>query len=92
MTDRTAITVELDPETKRGLEALADRVHRPERELIAEAIQSFVQLQRWQMEGIERAIQNADAGGPFYAHDALRRWAESWGADDELPPPDPVEG
>lgn len=34
-----------------------------------------------------KAIDEADAGGPFATNEEVRKYLESWGKDDELPVP-----
>lgn len=56
------ITVRLDTDTVAFLDELAQSQDRDRSYLIRQAVASFVQLQRWQIEEIEKAIKEADAG------------------------------
>jgi predicted transcriptional regulator len=76
--------------TKEALDRLAASTGRSRSCLVAEAIETYVALDRWQVEGIGRALAEADAGGPSVAHEDVARWLDSWGDEEELPPPRPA--
>jgi predicted transcriptional regulator len=52
-----------------------------------EAVAEFLDVQRWQIEGIEEAIREDDSGLPGIPHERVKAWVESWDTDEELPPP-----
>lgn len=83
MADSHTVAVRLSPETKASLDELARSTGRAEAELIAEAIAAYIEVQRWQIEGIEAAIRKADAGGPFVPHEEVEAWAKSLGTGNE---------
>jgi predicted transcriptional regulator len=87
MTDSTTITVRLDRELRNKLEQLAKSTRRSKSFLAAEAIAEYVELNAWQIEQIEQAVAEADAGGPFVPHEDVERWAMSLGTANELPRP-----
>jgi predicted transcriptional regulator len=87
MSEEATITLQLKKETKAKLEALARSTQRDEGVLVAEAIDAYVELDAWQVEEIRKAVEKADAGGPFCAHEDVMAWLESWGTDNELDPP-----
>ena len=73
--------------TKDRLVRLADSTKRSQSNLAAEAVETFVDLNEWQVTHIEKAIAEADAGGPFVAHEDVSAWVDSLGTEDELSPP-----
>lgn len=90
MTDTTTISVRISNATKQRLARLAETTKRSQAFLAAEAIEEFVEVNEWQVAHIEKAIAEADAGGPFVAHEDVTAWVESLGTEDELPPPEPT--
>ena len=87
MSESTTMTVLLDREVKESLDELAQSTGRSRSFLAAEAIAEYVKLNRWQIEGIKEALRKADAGGPFVPHEEVEAWANSLGAESELPRP-----
>ena len=77
------------PELITGLDELAKASGRSRDELAEEALAEYLEVQRWQIAGIEEAIRDADAGEPGIAHEDVAAWLDSWGTDHELPPPEP---
>jgi predicted transcriptional regulator len=76
----------MKPAVKKKLDKLAKRTGRSRSSLVAEAIDAFLDLNEWQVTGIERAIASLDRGGAI-PHEAAKAWILSWGGDNELPPP-----
>lgn len=76
MTKSTTLSVRLSPEVKDKLEALARDTNRSKSFLAAEAIDSYVESNAWQVEGIREALRKADAGGPFAAHEEVEHYME----------------
>lgn len=83
----TTVTVRLDRKLRARLEKLAVSTRRSKSFLAAEAIAAYVDEQAWQVAEIEEGRQQADAGGPFFAHEDVVKWLRSWGKKNELPPP-----
>lgn len=67
-TEKINITVRLDQETIAFLDRLAEVEDRDRSYLIKQAVANFVRLHRWQIEEIEKAVKEADAG--MFATDA----------------------
>jgi RHH-type transcriptional regulator, rel operon repressor / antitoxin RelB len=65
MADTTTMTVRLSKELERRLARLAASTKRSKSFLAAEAIAEYVELNAWQVEAIGKAVEKADAGGPF---------------------------
>ena len=62
------VTIRLEEATKNKLEKLADATHRSRSFLAAEAIKAYVDCNEWQINEIQAAIAEADAGD--FASDA----------------------
>ena len=69
------------------MEALARSAGRSASYLANEAIASYVEANAWQVGETRLAVEKADAGGPFVPHEDVAAWLQSWGTDDEAPPP-----
>ncbi len=80
------LTVEVDPETKDRLDALARETGRNPSRLAAEAIEKYLYLSDWQAAGTRAAMEAVDRGQGV-AHDAVKSWVDSWGRETELPRP-----
>ena len=83
-------TIQVMKATAERLEKLARSTDRDAVALAEAALERFLEVEEWQMRAIDEAIAEADAGGPFIAHEDMVRWLESWGTENELPPPEPT--
>lgn len=79
----TTVTVQLSEDVARRLDALAKTSRRSPASLAAEAIEAFVEVAEWQLAGIRRAVDQADAGGPFIAHDDMRDYIDALARGEE---------
>ena len=80
MAESTTISVRLEPAVKERLEQLADATHRSKSFLAAEAIRAFVELNEWQVQEIQAALKEADAGDfakPGDADKVRRKWQKA---------------
>ena len=89
MTDQPAATVTVRPDLLAELDRLADATGRSRSELAEQALADYLDVQRWQIEGIEQAIRDADAGEPGVDHAEVVAWVRSWDTENELAPPIP---
>jgi RHH-type transcriptional regulator, rel operon repressor / antitoxin RelB len=71
------MTVRLSKEVKGKLERLAENTRRSKAFLAAEAIAEYVDANTWQVEATGKAVEQADAGGRFVAHDDVERYTEA---------------
>ena len=71
------LTLRLDDSLKRKLEKLAKSMHRTKSFLAAEAIREYVALNEWQIQEIEKAIQEADQGD-FASDDEVEKVMNKW--------------
>jgi predicted transcriptional regulator len=69
MADSTTLTVRLSRELERKLDRLAESTKRSKSDLAEAAITEYVDLNAWQIEEIRKAVEKADAGGPFVSDD-----------------------
>src|SRR5437588_13043487 len=78
----TTFTVRVDREAKRRLEKLARSTGRSRSFLAAEAINEYLNLNEWQVEGIKKAVSSLDETGGV-PHEEVKAWVKSWGAKKE---------
>lgn len=71
-TDKVSVTVQLDLETVAFLDQLAKGEDCDRSYLIELAVANFVRFRRWQIEEIEKAVKEADAG--LFATDEEMEW------------------
>ena len=82
----TTLSVRIDAQTKKRLEALAKRARRSKSFLAAEAITAFVEAESWQLDEIQAGIDELDAGRGV-AHKDVATWLRSWGRTRERKAP-----
>ena len=74
----TTLSVRIDTDTKKRLEALAKRARRSKSFLAAEAIAAFVEAESWQLDEIQAGLKQLDEGSGV-AHQDVAKWLRSWG-------------
>ncbi|MGH6931854.1 MAG: hypothetical protein ACREEE_05405 [Dongiaceae bacterium] len=57
--------------------------------MAAEALETYVQNNAWQIELISERVKEAEAGGPFVEHDKVDKWLESLAGGRRQPRPRP---
>lgn len=82
----TTLSVRLDSDTKKRLEALATRARRSKSFLAAEAIAAFVETESWQLDEVQAGLDELDAGRGV-RHTAVESWLRSWGGPRERKAP-----
>lgn len=65
---KVSVSFRTDQKKVKQLDAMAKRQRRDRTQLIDEALENFIELQKWQMKEIEAGIREADAGN--FASDA----------------------
>ena len=80
------LSIRIDSETKKNLDALALRVKRSKSFLAAEAIAAYVELEAWQLGEIEAGIDDIEAGREV-SHEKVSKWLKSWGKPGETKAP-----
>jgi predicted transcriptional regulator len=62
MSQSTTMTIRLKPDLKTRLDKLSAATHRSKSFLAVEAVREFIEVNEWQIEEIEKAVKEADAG------------------------------
>lgn len=81
-------SLRLSPELKERLDAVAEDEDRSASYVATKAIEAFLDARDARDRMIRAAIEEAD-NGVFVSSEAVDRWMESWGSDNELPMPEP---
>jgi predicted transcriptional regulator len=76
------LSVRIDAETKKRLDALARRSKRSKSFLAAEAITAYVEAEEWQMGETLAGIAEAETGR-VVSHERVATWLRSWGKPTE---------
>jgi RHH-type transcriptional regulator, rel operon repressor / antitoxin RelB len=82
----TTLSVRIDIETKKRLEALAKRARRSKSFLAAEAIAAYVEAESWQLDEIQAGLKELD-GDRGVPHKDVANWLRSWGRKRERKAP-----
>ena len=82
----TTVSVRIDPSIKKRLEKLAKSTGRSRSFLAAEAINKYLDLNEWQVGGIQKALASLDRGEGV-AHEQVKDWANAWNSKRERPGP-----
>lgn len=80
------LSIRIDSQTKRRLDALSKRSKRSKSFLAAEAITAFVDSEEWQLEEIHAGIEELDSGQSV-SHESVSGWLKSWGKKGETKAP-----
>ena len=84
--------LELDPSTDARLRELATQRGQEASEVVAEAIsllQSVIDVEEPDIEEDLRRLREFERTGEAVALDEAKAWVDSWGTENELPPPKP---
>lgn len=84
MTD--TLSIRIDADTNKKLEALARRSKRSKSFLAAEAITAYVDAEEWQLGEIQAGLADLDEG-KIISHERIVKWLSSWGGRSERKPP-----
>ena len=87
MADSTTLTVRLSKELKGKLERLAENTRRSKSYLAAEAISEYLGVNAWQIEEIGKAVEKADAGGPFVTDEDATCYLDALARGENPEPP-----
>lgn len=86
MADTATLTVRLPTEIEARLDRLAKTTSISKSRLGADAMVAYLDEQEHQLERIREGLADAEAGR-VVSHGEVARWLDSWGSEDELPPP-----
>lgn len=59
---KEALTVRIEPETRKALDAIAEALDRDRSHVVNDALAAYVETHRWQAEHIRQGLREADAG------------------------------
>lgn len=82
------LSLHVTADVKRELEEHARLLNLSESEIAERAIESYLEIPARERAILKERIAEADKG-VFISSEAMMRWMESWGTDNELPPPEP---
>ena len=82
----TTVSVRIDPVIKKRLEKLAKSTGRSRSFLAAEAINEYLDLNEWQVAGIQKAVASLDRGEGV-SHEQVKEWVSSWSSKKERTAP-----
>ena len=76
------VSARLDPETAKKLELLVKATARSKSFLVAEAIETYVEDQAWQIGAIKEGLKEADSG-KFATDREVRKTFKKWGVNED---------
>jgi len=59
---KETLTVRIEPETRRALDAIAEALDRDRSYVVNDALSAYVETHRWQAEHIRQGLREAEAG------------------------------
>jgi RHH-type rel operon transcriptional repressor/antitoxin RelB len=80
------LSIRIDIETKKRLDALAKRAKRSKSFLAAEAIAVYVESEEWQLGELQAGIAELESGQEIN-HAKVSKWLGSWGKPGETKAP-----
>jgi RHH-type transcriptional regulator, rel operon repressor / antitoxin RelB len=80
------LSIRIDSETKKRLDALSKHSKRSKSFLAAQAIAAYVASEQWQVGEIQQAIEELDSGHGI-SHERVSAWLKSWGTAGETKAP-----
>jgi len=80
------LSIRIDADTKKRLDALSKNVNRSRSFLAAEAITKYVAAEEWQLGEIAAGIAELDANETV-PHEKVAKWLSSWGSAGETKAP-----
>ena len=75
--EKQTISFRLDPDKVEELDELAKALDRDRTYLLNEAIEHYLEIQRWQLQHIRASVKQADAGR-LLEHQQVRKMAAGW--------------
>ena len=80
------LSIRIDAETKKRLDALSKRSKRSKSFLAAEAIAAYVENEEWQLGELQAGIADLEAGREV-SHEKVTKWLKTWGKPGETKAP-----
>ena len=87
MSETTTISIEVSTATAEQLETLARSTNRSPAALARQALDQFLEVEAWHAAAIDEAIAEADAGGPFIAHEDMVAYLDALARGEDPPAP-----
>lgn len=81
------LSLRVSKETRERLAELAEATDRPMNYHVGVALEEYLAVQRWQVQGIQDAIAEADDNAPAVEQKKVREWVESWDTEAERESP-----
>jgi predicted transcriptional regulator len=78
---KETISIRIDQEKRAALDTIADGLDRDRSHVINEAIDAYLEVHQWQIEQIQKAVAEADAG-KFASTEKVEAFFAKW-ADEE---------
>ncbi len=75
--DKQTVSFRLPQDKVAALDALADSLARDRTYLLSEAVDAYLDTQRWHLEQIQAGVAEADAGA-LVSHDKVKTMAAKW--------------
>ena len=82
MSQSSTMTIRLDADLKARLDKLSDATHRSKSYLAAEAVREYIELNEWQLQEIQAAVTEADAGD-FASDESVNAVFGKWGVNED---------
>ncbi|WP_133170107.1 hypothetical protein [Kumtagia ephedrae] len=82
------LSLHVDADVREKLEAEANLQQTSAEDVAELAIKRYLEIREHEREILRERIAEADKG-VFISGEAMHRWIESWGTENELPPPEP---
>jgi RHH-type rel operon transcriptional repressor/antitoxin RelB len=80
------LSIRIDAETKKRLDALSRQAKRSKSFLAAEAIAAYVESEEWQLGELQAGIAELESGQSV-SHEKVAKWLNSWGKPGETKAP-----
>jgi len=80
------LSLRIDAETKKRLDALSKRSKRSKSFLAAEAIAAYVESEEWQLGELHAGIAELESGQEV-SHERVSKWLSAWGKPGETNAP-----
>jgi len=80
------LSIRIDAETKKRLDALSRQAKRSKSFLAAEAIAAYVESEEWQLGELQAGIADL-VSGQIVSHEKVAKWLNSWGKPGETKAP-----
>ncbi|MCP3678589.1 MAG: ribbon-helix-helix protein, CopG family [Deltaproteobacteria bacterium] len=84
----SVLSIRVSEELKAQLDSLSEATSRSKSYIAAEALSEYIRRNAWKVKEIQEALKEADKG-VFISQEAMAKWVDSLGTNNEIPPPKP---